>query len=101
MNFEDKIKVAAYLPTHNVALNETEFQKGDFVEFDGNAGEIEVKNTSENAIDIILFGGETYTEPIVAEGPFVMNTKLEIGVAYRDFYSGKYGEIKMNNNNQF
>ena len=27
-----------------------------------------------------------------AEGPFVMNS-LEIAYAYRDFYSGKYGQI--------
>ena len=97
INFEDKMEVAAFLPTHNVTLNEAEFHKGDFVEFDRNAGEIELKNTSENAIDIILFGGETYIEPIVAEGPFVMNTKLEIAEAYRDFLLGKYGKININN----
>lgn len=99
IKFENKIEVAAFLPTHNVTLNDAEFQKGDFVEFDRNAGEIEIKNTSNKAIDIILFGGETYTEAIVAEGPFVMNTQAEIADAYRDFYNGKYGEIKMNNNN--
>ena len=95
IGMENKIEVAAFLPTQNVILNDTEFEKGEFVEFDRNAGEIEIKNTSLTTIDILLFGGEEYTEPIVAEGPFVMNYQAEIATAYRDFYAGKYGEIKL------
>lgn len=95
LEIKTKIEVAAFLPTQNVVLNDTEFQKGEFVEFDREAGEIEIKNTSENAIDILLFGGEEYTEPIAADGPFVMNSQAEIAEAYRDFYAGKYGEIRM------
>lgn len=95
INFEDKIEVAAFLPTYNAILNDAEYHKGDFVEFDRNAGEIEIKNTSNDAIDIMLFGGETYTETIIAEGPFVMNNQTEIVEAYRDFYAGKYGQINI------
>jgi redox-sensitive bicupin YhaK (pirin superfamily) len=90
---EDK-EVAAFLPTQNVTLNDTEFEAGEFVEFDSNAGEIEIINTAGTAIDILLFGGEEYKETIVAEGPFVMNTQAEIVEAYKDFHTGKYGEIK-------
>ena len=96
ISIADKIEVAAFLPTQNVMLNDTEFHAGEFVEFDRNAGEIEIKNTTQITIDILLFGGEEYKEPVVAEGPFVMNTKAEITEAYRDFYAGKYGEIKYN-----
>jgi redox-sensitive bicupin YhaK (pirin superfamily) len=63
------------------------------VEFDREAGEIEIANTSQEPMDILLFGGEHYDEPIVAQGPFVMNTQHEISQAYNDFYSGKYGKI--------
>ena len=91
----DNIEVAAFLPMQNVMLNDTEFQKGEFVEFDRSAGGIEIKNTSLATIDILLFGGEEYKEPLVAEGPFVMNSQAEIANAYRDFYAGKYGEIKL------
>jgi len=94
LKMEDKIEVATFLPMQNAVLNDTEFQKGEFVEFDREAGEIELKNTSDIAIDILIFGGEEYTEPVVAEGPFVMNTQGEIADAYRDFYNGKYGKIK-------
>jgi hypothetical protein len=40
-----------------------------------------------------LFGGASYQEPIFAEGPFVMNSKLDIANAYRDYYNGDYGKI--------
>lgn len=95
----DKTEVGAFLPTNNVILNDVEFGAGEFVEFSRNAGEIEIKNTSEKAIDILVFGGEEYIEPIVAEGPFVMNSSGEIADAYRDFYAGKYGEIKSTKKN--
>jgi len=94
INMDEKTEVAAFLPTKNALLNDEEFQAGEFIEFGRKAGEIEIKNTSNTTIDVLLFGGEEYTEPIVAEGPFVMNTLGEIAEAYRDFYAGKYGEIK-------
>lgn len=90
---DEKVEVAAFLPTKNVLLNDIEFEAGEFIEFDRNAGEIEIENKLPEAADILLFGGEPYTEPIVAEGPFVMNSQVEIADAYRDFYAGKYGEI--------
>jgi redox-sensitive bicupin YhaK (pirin superfamily) len=91
---ESDTEVAAFLPIQNVMLNGTEFQAGEFIEFDKAAGEIEIKNTSLTTIDVLLFGGEEYTEPVVAEGPFVMNSQAEIATAYRDFHAGKYGKIK-------
>lgn len=89
----DKLEVAAFLPTQPVLLNGEIFEDGEFVEFDRNAGEIEIMNALQEPADIILFGGEPYSEPIFAEGPFVMNSRSEIADAYRDFYAGKYGKI--------
>jgi redox-sensitive bicupin YhaK (pirin superfamily) len=93
INLAEKMEVAAFLTTQNAMLNDAEFQAGEFVEFGRKEGEIEIKNTSKTSIDVILFGGEEYTEPIVSEGPFVMNSKQEIVQAYQDFYDGKYGQI--------
>lgn len=90
---ENGLEFAVLLPEHDAVINETEFKKGDFIEFGREEGTIEINNTSKSAIDIILFGGEKYAEPIVAQGPFVMNTMSEIADAYRDFYDGKYGKI--------
>ena len=89
----DGIEAAAFLPSQNVTINDAGFDAGEFAEFDRNAGTIEFSNTSGITIDIIVFGGERYTEPIAAKGPFVMNSELEIAEAYRDFRAGKYGEI--------
>ena len=74
-------------------INDEKFTAGEFIEFDRAGGTIEIINTSETAADIILFGGEKYAEPIVAQGPFVMNTGQEIVQAYKDFHAGKYGKI--------
>lgn len=93
----EKIEVAAFLPTKKAILNSTEFQAGEFIEFDRTAGEIVIENKLNEATEVLLFGGEPYTEPIVAEGPFVMNSRSEIADAYRDFYAGKYGKIKYKN----
>lgn len=89
----EKVEIAAFLPTQAAIINDVEFQAGEFIEFDRIAGEITIENKLQEATDILLFGGEPYTEPIVAEGPFVMNSSSEIADAYRDFYAGKYGEI--------
>ena len=88
----DELEVAAFLPLHNAVINDSTFQTGEFIEFERKSGTIEIQNNGESPIDIILFGGEKYTEAIVAQGPFVMNTQQEIADAYRDFYAGKYGK---------
>ncbi|KFC19521.1 pirin family protein [Chryseobacterium sp. FH1] len=95
IKLNDKMESAAFLPTAKVTLNDTEFEAGEFVEFSRNEGLIEIKNTDRSAIDILLFGGEEYIEPVVSEGPFVMNSEDEIILAYQDFYEGKYGKMNL------
>ncbi len=95
VNLAENIEVASFLTTQNAVLNDIAFEAGEFVGFAKNAGEIQVNNTSSTALDILLFGGEEYKEPMVSEGPFVMNSQAEIVDAYRDFYTGKYGELNL------
>jgi redox-sensitive bicupin YhaK (pirin superfamily) len=91
---ERGLEYAAFLPLQGAVINDTEFGKGELIVFGENEGVIQMHNNSESELDIIVFGGEKYAEPIVAEGPFVMNTRTEIADAYRDFHAGKYGEIR-------
>jgi hypothetical protein len=93
MEFANDLQVAAYLPVFPAILNDEYYEARNFVEFDRSAGIIELRNENVEAVDIIIFGGERYKEPIVAEGPFVMNSELDVANAYRDFYNGDYGKI--------
>jgi redox-sensitive bicupin YhaK (pirin superfamily) len=93
------LEYATFLPLHDALINGIQYGKGEFIEFDRNDGIIEFSNNADEAIDIILFGGEKYVEPIMAQGPFVMNSQNEIAQAYRDFHNGKYGTINYNQTN--
>ena len=88
-----EFEYAVFLPLNNAVINDSKHAKGDFIGFGKEHGTIELSNDTEDASDIILFGGEPYKEPIVAHGPFVMNTQQEIAQAYSDFHAGKYGRI--------
>lgn len=90
---EKELEYAIFLPLSSVTINEKEFKRGEFIGFEKSDGIIELNNSSVTPADIILFGGEPYAEPIVARGPFVMNTLQEISQAYTDFHLGKYGQI--------
>jgi redox-sensitive bicupin YhaK (pirin superfamily) len=54
---------------------------------------IKISNETNEALDIMVFAGERYTEPMVSHGPFIMNNQNEIAKAYSDYQSGKYGYI--------
>ncbi len=43
--------------------------------------------------ELLFLAGEPIDEPIVAQGPFVMNTREEIHQAYADFQSGRMGSL--------
>lgn len=49
--------------------------------------------TASQDSSIIMMGGEPIQEPIVAMGPFVMNTEQEIRRAMMDYHSGRMGQI--------
>lgn len=43
---------------------------------------------------VLMMGGEPINEPIVASGPFVMNTEQEIRLAMMDYQSGRMGHMQ-------
>jgi redox-sensitive bicupin YhaK (pirin superfamily) len=59
------------------------------LERDGEVLGIEARMDSR----ILLLAGEPIDEPIVGEGPFVMNTQEEIIEAYADYRAGRLGRL--------
>jgi hypothetical protein len=62
------------------------------VKFD-HTGEAFLIRAAEDAVVLVL-SGEPIREPIVAYGPFVMNTKEEISQALEDVGKGKFGVLE-------
>lgn len=54
-------------------------------------GSIAVQNVAETKL--LVLSGEPIHEPVVARGPFVMNTQAEIEQAYDDYRAGRMGRI--------
>ncbi len=63
---------------------------GNYVLFDRSEGDIIIRSQEEES-EIMVLSGEPLKEPVVASGPFVMNTQEEILQASRDYREGVFG----------
>lgn len=52
--------------------------------------ESEMDITAIEPLRLVLYAGEPLREPVVARGPFVMNTEEEINQAYREYRQGTF-----------
>ena len=72
--------------------NQVKAGKGDVLlldYIDEKSGTSEVVIKADERLRVIFIAGKPLNEPVVARGPFVMNTEEEIKQAYADFKSGK------------
>lgn len=87
------LEYGVFVPETEVMVNGTSIGKSKIAIFEQRGDEIGFENPHISPADILVFGGLPYAEPVVAEGPFVMNSRAEIAKAYREFFEGKYGYI--------
>ncbi|MBM3784541.1 MAG: pirin family protein [Acidobacteria bacterium] len=90
---ENSWEYAAFLPQQDLTINGQACHAGDLIGFDDGGSSIEFANTMEVEAEFLVFGGEKYTEPYVAHGPFVMSSRDDIQEAHNDYMNGKYGSI--------
>lgn len=76
----------------NVLVNNTDEAPTDHFVLMENDGETFSVTAQDDAIVLVL-SGEPFNEPIVAYGPFVMNTREEIVQAFEDVRAGKFGHL--------
>lgn len=76
----------------SLRLNGTKLAPANhFVLFDHDGTDFTVE-AREDSVFLVL-SGEPIAEPLVAHGPYLMNTQEEIRQAMRDFGSGKFGRL--------
>lgn len=80
--------IFCYLVRGELDINNEIVQMRNLVEFKNEDGEISFEAKEDS---ILILGYATpFNEPMVAQGPFVMNTQEEIQQAYEDYRNGKF-----------
>jgi quercetin 2,3-dioxygenase len=65
------------------------FGRGDWFEVRGD----DHQDSQSPALELLILGGRPIRESVAAYGPFVMNTRAELGQALEDFQAGLFGQI--------
>lgn len=78
-----------YVIKGKLTVNNSAVEKLYLAEFNNDGDQLNISADEES---ILLFGqAKPLNEPVVSQGPFVMNTEKEIEEAYVDYRAGKFG----------
>jgi redox-sensitive bicupin YhaK (pirin superfamily) len=83
--------VFLYVVSGNIAVGRDEATGHHLVELSAEGGAVTIEARADA---VVLFGdADAIGEPVVAYGPFVMNTREEIHRAIADYQAGKFGPL--------
>ena len=89
VSVDKKNTILLYVVKGEIEVNGGKASMYHLIEFNYDDGAIVIKANEDTTL---IFGyGVPFNEPIVAQGPFVMNHPAEIRQAYIDFQTGKMG----------
>jgi redox-sensitive bicupin YhaK (pirin superfamily) len=92
-NFPAYFNTALLVVEGEVLVNEDAMVPvNHFILMENKGEEFKIKGL-QNSI-ILVLSGEPINEPIAAHGPFVMNTREELVLAFQDFQNGKFGYLE-------
>ena len=77
----------------SVSVNGETAPRDNFVKF-RNEGEVFTVEAADGSAVALIMSGQPLNEPIIAYGPFVMNTRAEIRQAFEDYNNGKFGYLE-------
>jgi redox-sensitive bicupin YhaK (pirin superfamily) len=73
-------------------VNDTSVKAVELVSFEPQGNSVSLR--TETAARVLLLSGEPLNEPVVGQGPFVMNTRDQIHQAIEDYQAGRMGHLK-------
>ncbi|WP_317191423.1 pirin family protein [Hymenobacter lapidiphilus] len=82
--------IFCYVIRGRVRVNGQEAEARQLLEFNPDGNELEAQALTDDAV-LLLGHAALFGEPIVAAGPFVMNSEAEIRQAYQDYQAGLFG----------
>ena len=91
LSFDHGTNTIILIMSGELKIENKNFKDKNILIFEREGTQIDLK-VSDNFKGLIL-NGEPIDEPLVAHGPFVMNTKEEIYEAFSDYENGKMGNL--------
>lgn len=74
-----------------VAVNGEHAGEAEIVRFDREGTQAKLRADADSIL--LVLTGEPIAEPVIGQGPFVMNTQAEIRQAFEDFRNGRFGAV--------
>lgn len=91
--FPEKYNTGLLVVEGELKVNfDTVVPENHFVKMDNSGEHFDIEALRDSII--LIMSGEPIEEPVVARGPFLMNSEEEIKDAYADFRSGKFGYLE-------